>query len=235
MKDTDFYNAESNAYSKKRYPELATTFTQFFFKERLRLTLLLLKKFLPKHGSVSMLEIGCADGVVARAVWQNHSENVASFDAVDIAPQMIAVAQKNNADTPIHFSVRDTVALPSVYDCIVEVGVLNYLQLADELNAVQAALTPRGTYICSISGLSSLQTTLKGWEGYMHLHPYAYYEQEFAKRFTIVRAMPVGFFVPLLWKVPAVARILQPLIEKIALSLVPNLAHEKIYVLTTKN
>lgn len=234
MKDTNFYNTESAAYSAKRYPKLATTFTQFFFKERLRVTLALLQQCLPAEPAVSTLEIGCADGVVARALWQQFGSKLLPFEAIDLSPQMIDIAKKNNADTPIQFAVRSGVALPKTYDCIVEVGVLNYLALAPELDAVQAALSSRGVYICSISGESSLQTTLKGGEGYMHLESYATYEEEFAKRFTVAYVAPVGLFVPWLWKVPAMARILQQVIESIVLFILPKLAHEKIYVLTCK-
>lgn len=235
MKDTAFYNAESSRYSGKRYPSLARTFTQHFFKERLRLTLILLTKYLPAQKNIDALEIGCADGVVARAVWEAFPGAFTKFDAVDLASQMIEVAKQTNADIPVHFLVREGSTLPGTYACIIEIGVLNYLALEEELNAVSRALQPRGVYICSISGSSSVQTALKGADDFMHLRSYAQYEEAFAKHFNTLRVVPVGFFVPLLWKVPASARVLQPLIERALLSLVPNWAHEKIYVLTPKS
>jgi SAM-dependent methyltransferase len=235
MKDTDFYNKESATYSAKRYPAKAATFTQFFFKERLRLTLGLLEKYVQEKREVSLLEIGCADGVVARAIWQKFGQNIAAFDATDIAPDMIEAAKKNNADTPIRFSVREGISLPARHDCIIEVGVLNYLDLEEELDAVASVLAPGDAYVCSLVGRSSLLNTFKGkGDGLLHLNSYRGYESEIRKRFEIQKTVATGFFIPWLWKLPAVARALQPIIEKM-LAFMPGLAHEKIYVLISKN
>ena len=234
MKDTNFYNTESAVYSAKRYPKLATTFTQFFFKERLRVTLTLLQKYMQGKGSISLLEIGCADGVVARAIWQRFGVKLSPFEAIDLSPKMIEVAKCSNTDTPITFEVRSGVALLKNYNCIIEIGVLNYLTLEEELASVRSALLPKGVYVCSISGKSSLQTSLKGEEGFMHLLSYKQYEEKFNKMFTIITAVPVGLFVPWLWKVPALARLVQPIVDISILWIAPNSAHEKIYVLTLK-
>jgi SAM-dependent methyltransferase len=233
MKDTAFYNNEASIYSAKRYPQKPVTFTQFFFKERLQKALGLVGAFLHAKQSATLLEIGCADGVVARALWERFPAALARIDAVDISPGMIEAAAQKNADTPIRFSVRDTAPLLDKYDLIIETGVLNYTDTATDFAEAAQRLTPDGEYICSIAGSSSAQQGLKGDSQYLHLYSYKIYEAELQKYFTIACTVPVGLFVPLLWKLPALARILQPVAE-LVLKIAPNLALEKIYVLTGK-
>jgi SAM-dependent methyltransferase len=229
MKDTEFYNAESLQYSSKRYPVAATTFTQFFFKERLAKTLLHIEKYLKeKHSAVSLLEVGCADGVVVEQIYKQFGKSFNAIDAIDISPGMIEAAKKNTT-APIRYSVREA-TLPGTYDLVIEVGVLNYSDFSEDMRAVSAALREGGVYICSVAGSSSLQHTLKGGDGYGNLRSYAEYEKEMRNYFVIERAEPVGFFVPLLWKVPVVARAVQPIVEWL-LKPLQSLALEKVYVL----
>lgn len=234
MKDSTFYNTESGTYSSKRYPKTAHTFTQFFFKERLCLTLHLLQKYLPKNETASLLEIGCADGVVVRAIYDRFSTAFTRIDAVDAAPQMIEVAKAHHAETSITFAVRNNTVPLETHTVIIEIGVLNYTALEAELAAVARALAPGGVYLCSLVDMSSLQNTLIGKDGFMHIQSQSEYKKQLYKYFNILQTVPVGFFVPWLWKLPAVAHVVQPVIEQIGRTLAPNLAHEKIYVLATK-
>ncbi len=230
VKDTEFYNAESNKYSAKRYPSRATTFTQYFFKERLAQTLSLIAA-MPEAVRHETLEVGCADGVVARAIWQRFSHSICTIAAIDISPGMIAAAKRHNDDTSIQFSVREGTALSGRYGLVVEIGVLNYLDVDQELPAVASVLRADGRYLCSIAGNSSLYSRLRGQESYHDWRTYAAYEQQMRRHFTIERIVPVGCFVPLLWRVPAVARLVQPIIDSLARAVLPNAMHEKIYVL----
>lgn len=232
-KDTAFYDAESAQYSGKRYPARARTFTQFFFKERLRRTLGEIGRFVSGKQGLSVLEVGCADGVVARAIWKAHGGAFSNILANDIAPEMVRIAQERNADTPIHFEQR-TGHEVGPYDLIIEIGVLNFSTLKDEYAEVERLLAPDGRFICSLSSTTSLQHRLKGSDGYRHLRSYREYEKELTERFDIVRAIPVGFFVPWLWKMPPLGRLLQPLVDHLGAFLMPNGAHEKVYVLARK-
>ncbi len=230
-KDTHFFNTQSNVYSARRYPVIPLTFTQFFFKERLRAVLTLLMPVLGRGEPKAVLEVGCADGVVARAVWEEYHAHIASFEANDIAPHMIETAKQEHGDTPIQFSLRTGEPLVGTYHTVIEVGVLNYTDTAVDFAQIARVLAPEGRYICSLSATSSLQNRLKGATGYAHLLSYAEYEKEMCRYFRIEAVQPVGFFVPHLWKWPWLARRVQPLLELIGAVLVPSWAHEKVYTL----
>lgn len=233
MKDTAFFNAQSASYSSKRYPAKPVIFTQYFFKRRLALTLDALAPALAAPDR-SVLELGCADGVVAAAIAERFADSIGTFDATDIAPEMIAAAQKQYARSAIRFSVREQSRVEGAYDAIIEVGVLNYTDLEEELEAVAAALAPGGRYVCSIAGDSSIQYVLKGGAGYLHARSYAAYERAFKKHFRIIRTQSVGFFIPYLWKLPALARLVQPIAERILGTVAPGLALEHLYVLEAR-
>jgi SAM-dependent methyltransferase len=184
--------------------------------------------------NLSLLEVGCADGVVIRTIWEKFPHVFSSLKAIDIAPEMISAAKNLNTGTPIDFEVRTEEVLKDTSDIIVEIGVLNFADFKEEFGVMAASLTPDGTYLCSLSSSTSLYNRLKGASGYRHLNSYAEYERELREYFVIESVDGVGFFVPWLWKMPALARALQPVIEKVALTFVPSLAHEKIYVLTPR-
>jgi SAM-dependent methyltransferase len=234
MKDTAFYNTESAVYSAKRYPVRPETFTQYFFKARLACALSLLDSLLQKK-ETSVLEIGSADGIVARAVWEQFPNTRAHFDAIDISPEMIRVASTRHADTAIQFSVRKAHELSGTYDLVLQLGVLNYLDIDVELPQIQKILAWGGHYVCSISASSSLQHRLKGSDGYRHLHSYEEYEALLRQHFFVRHTEAVGFFIPFLWRIPMLARFTQPIVEWFGKNLVPALALEKIYVLEAKS
>lgn len=234
MKDSNFYNAESLKYSSKRYPDKANTFTQFFFKERLRITLSVLQQLLNGRRNVSLLEIGCADGIIIRRVWETFSNYFGRIEATDVAEEMITQATQKNTHTPIHFFRRET-QLPGNNDIILEIGVLNLISVQDECKAVAEALHHFGYFICSLSGASSLQHRLKGQDRLAHLESYQVYERILGEHFNLLRSEPIGFFIPWLWKIPQLGRVLQPFVEWVGKHIAPNLAHEKLYVLTPKS
>jgi SAM-dependent methyltransferase len=233
MKDTNYYNQESTSYSRKRYPERETDYVQFFFKRRLQIVLGMLGNFLEKRDArVALLEVGIADGVVLRSVYDAFGPRLARVEGNDIAPEMVAAAKAINGNRPISYAVREGSALPAGFDIVLEVGVLNYAPWQEDIKAAYDALRPGGIYICSIAGRGSLRMRLKGGEEtFTHFLDYKEYEDAMAEGFAIEERRPCGFFVPLIWRVPALALTVQPAVEFILSSVVPRMAHEYVYVL----
>ncbi|HVV15531.1 MAG TPA: methyltransferase domain-containing protein [Candidatus Paceibacterota bacterium] len=233
MKDTDYYNQESVNYSRKRYPERETDYVQYFFKRRLKLVLGMLGRFLKNRPApAALLEVGIADGVVLRAAYDAFSAKLGRVEGNDIAPDMVAAAKAANGARPIAYFVREGALLHGGFDVVLEVGVLNYAPWQEDLKAAHGALRPGGVYICSIAGQGSLHARMRGGEeGFENMLSYREYEEYMRSLFTIVQTVPCGFFVPFIWRFPALARVLQRLAEACMLPVAPGLAHEKVYVL----
>lgn len=231
-KDTNFYDKESRGYSKKRYPDVDTEYLHFFFKKRLG-TLLSYIDFISKDKTgMNLLEIGCADGVVMEAI-SSHSKSFSSLLGIDVSPKMIEVAKYEVQGSNVSFSLREGKAF-GLYDVIVEVGVLNMVDLAEELIFVKKHLKNGGYYICSIASGSSLRARIKsrrGEDGFSHFRRFEEYDFELKGNFKVLKSMYYGLFVPLLWKVPFVARITQPFFEDLFQCFAKSLFHEKIYLL----
>lgn len=237
LKDTEFYNKASNSYSADRYPAIAHSYTQFFFKRRLALIVDAFKRvILETDKELSVFEIGCADGVVLREIYETFRSNFSYFLGIDLSPKMIEVASRENSDTGIVFKTRDEYYDTKRYDVVVEVGVINYvLDVEREMTYAHSALKDGGHYICSLAGTDSFLHRVKpGEKGYNNFLSYADYESLLRKHFEIQEIIPVGFFVPFLWRIPALARIVQPIVEGILKPLTPNLFHENIYLVKRK-
>lgn len=233
MKNTTYYNDESVQYSKKRYPEHATNFTHFLFKKRLELLLRLLKDINPNISNGSFLEIGCADGVVAFEILKTHPM-LASFLGVDVSEGMINVAKTQNTFIHAQFSLRDDEELKKKhFDVVLEVGVLNLTDFGVDLSLSKQILGNDGYYICSLASSTSLSAKWKpeNISAYKHLLTYDAYEKEITQYFEIHKAIPYGLFIPHLWKIPLIARVIQPTVEFFIRFFAPDLFHEKIYLL----
>lgn len=236
-KDTEFYNRISGSYSKDRYPEVATSYTQFFFKRRLELLVGAIEQTTLARGSgLSILEIGCADGVVLRRVYEVFKRSFSEFVGLDISPKMIAVASRENSDTGILFKVRNDYCDLRKFNLILEVGVINYAESVNsEIAYAHSVLEDGGYYICSFAGASSLLNRIKpGDKGYHNFLSYEAYEKTMQKFFKIEKKIPVGILIPLLWRLPIIARFKQPIVENLFKYISPNLFHENIYVLRKK-
>ncbi|HVU80074.1 MAG TPA: class I SAM-dependent methyltransferase [Candidatus Paceibacterota bacterium] len=233
MKDTDYYNQESSQYSSKRYPERETDYVQFFFKYRLKLVLDMLGRSLENRSApAALLEVGTANGVVLRAAYDAFGAKLGRVEGNDIAPDMVGAAKAANGNRPISYFVREGSALPGGFDVVLEVGVLNYAPWQEDLKAAHGALQPGGVYICSIAGQGSFHARMRGGEeGFDNMLSYAEYERHMRSLFTVAEAVPCGFFVPLIWRFPAAARVVQRAAEVLMRRIAPSLAHEKIYVL----
>ena len=232
QKDTRYYDKESSQYSGKRYPAHPSTYVQSFYLRRLKLLLSLVGKTMRGVG-LRLIEIGCADGVVTRALYDRFSGVFSDVAGVDISPKMIGAAKAQAGGRDISFGLRDTYTFIGQYDLVVEVGVINYADDREELRFARRIVGDGGYYLCSIAGTSSLWNRLKPDEdkGFNNFRSYAEYEAEIREHFTILTSVPVGLFIPHIWKVPALARIVQPLVESLLAPLFPNLFHEKLYLL----
>lgn len=229
-KDTNFYDAESSKYSAKRYPKVAQNRIQHFFKSRLSIILCELQRYLRPNST--LLEIGCADGIIIRSIYDKFSGMLVSAEGVDISPGMIEVARSLLGDRKISFALRNELEQRS-FDYVIEVGVVNYADFEEEMSHVCEILSPDGIYICSLAGTDSLSQKLNpaAQEGFRNFLSYSEYEKGLQQHFEIVAAKPVGLFIPYIWAIPAAARLIQPLMEKILSLISPNLFLEKVYVL----
>lgn len=231
MKDSSFYNQESTQYSAKRYPPVATTYIQFFFKERLRLTIEQLKAAVVSKEHLTLLEVGCADGVVLREISKQLDGVFSKLVGIDTAEGMVAQARVHTTDSRTQFFLRGEEVVDGPVDVIVEIGVANYADIDEELKYTHEHLADDGVYILSLAGKGSLNAFFGKGVGYRNFLLYRDYEQKIAALFRVETVIPCGFFVPLLWRMPRVARMVQPAIEKVMAMIMPNVFHEKIYIL----
>ncbi len=238
MKDTNYYNVESSIYSSKRYPERTTDYLHYFFKKRLSIVLAFVKKNVTDKNGLKLLEIGCADGVITKRIEEKFGDKFSEIQGIDLSPQMIETAEKNKTlNSKIKYLVRtESNAIENSFDFIVEVGVINFTDFLAELQFVQKSLQREGLYILSIAGRDALVVRFgrNKVEAYKNLLNYSDYEKKIVEYFDIIEVIPYGFWLPGLWKLPALARMMQPVLDFIFTISLPNLFHEKIYLLKLK-
>ena len=231
-KDISYYNKESVQYSSKRYPEKTRTYVQFFFKRRLARMLKKLKPYIEHTTEVKVLEIGCADGVILRALDTNFKKYISTMVGVDTSPEMIEVATKTNGGIS-SFYVRGSEPT-TISDLILEIGVINYADAPTDMTYVHSRLSEKGTYILSVAGHDSLNARFGQGKGYNNFLSYKEYEALIQKYFLIDAVVPVGLYIPLMWRIPFIALPLQYVCECLFMPFLPNLFHEKIYFLKKK-
>lgn len=232
-RDTAFYNKASATYSSERYPAIPRSYRQFFFTRRLAVLIQEIEPLVAPAGTpLSLLEVGCADGVVMRAIYDKFGSHFRELHGNDVSPDMIASAKRLHAGTPLTFSVRTEEPENARYDMLIETGVINYTDPATEIEYAARTLKDTGWYIVSYAGKGSFWDVFKpGKKGYQNLLSYQEFEALVKKKFTIEKAVPVGFFVPLLWRLPSVAASIQTVVELMCSHFAPNRAHEKMYLL----
>lgn len=232
IKDTEFYNKESAVYSEKRYPTVPISYTQFFFKERLRLTLKALKKYIGDKHNLSLLETGCADGIVLKEIKDSYGGHFSRLIGTDISSGMIQAAFQKFGNLGLDFKIRNEYIQTEHHDIVVEIGVINYAKLEDEFFDISQKLKDDGVAIISLAGTGSLwDRTRKSDAGFNTFLPYKDYEIAITRKFTILEIVPVGLPIPILWRIPSFARITTSITEKILRPLIPSLFHEKIYII----
>lgn len=235
MENIDYYNQENKRYSQKRYPGEMIDYLHFFFRKRLELA----KKFLKQiaKNNDNLLEIGCADGIVAFEINSEFKNVFHSIVGIDNAPKMIEVALSNKAISPnVKFFLRDDWKTDMSYDIILEIGVFNFTDMVKEIDFVRDTLKREGYYICSVASKKSLKNYLRREDkDFKNFLTFKQYEKEFLKYFSIIDMHPYGLFVPYLWKFPEVGRKLQPILERLFAIILPDIFHEKIFLLRLKD
>ncbi len=234
-KDTTYYNNEGPIYSQKRYPGVSTEYIHFFFKRRKDILMDILSSLLQNDShEKSLIEVGCADGVVIRSIHLQF-KNITRLIGIDASPAMIETAKKISP-YEIEFKVRANEHYGK-FDMVVEVGVVNLTDFGTELRFAQDHMKPEGYYICTLASKTSLLSIFKSkavYTAFNHLMSFKEYEEQLRKDFDITMSKPYGLFIPYIWKVPTLARIIQPLAETLLQPFVPRLFHEKIYLLKKK-
>jgi SAM-dependent methyltransferase len=228
-----FYDSESDQYSKKRYEGLLSTYTQFLFRKRLEIFLGMFKQIAGQR-KVSLLDIGCADGIVINRIQRAFPQSTHKVVGIDISPQMIAQARESIKDPRASFYLRNE-APQEMYGVILELGV-HVENLEDEIQYVKNHLVNGGYFIYSVAGRDSLHARIK-LQNAAYVKDYRSYadaERILSEHFEIVDSQAYGFFIPKLWSIPPLARVLQPIIDSILRGITPSLFHEKIYLLRDK-
>jgi len=231
-KQVDYYNARSANYSEVRYPKITLSYTQYIFKKRLEIFLDFLERIeetLPENATI--LEIGCADGVVFKAIEEKFPGRFVKLVGIDVSPKMISEAKNRNKNLRALFFLRDEFKLKK-FDLIIELGIHPY-NLDGELNYVNECLNSKGYYFYSAVGRKSVFVGLKlRAEKYLNDYKsYKQYEQIFGKNFILENSEVYGLFIPKLWSVPFLGRLLQPIFDSVFSKIIPERLHEKIYCL----
>ncbi len=238
MKDTNYYNSESEIYSQKRYPGKTGDYIHYFFKKRLAIVIDMIGKIIVLGDRFNLLEVGCADGVVIKKIEERFGNKFSEMQGIDLSPLMIEAAKKNSAEnSKIRYKVRNNdYKVVANFDIIIEVGVINYTDFLAELKFAQKNLRKGGCYILSVAGKDALMVKLgkAKKEAFNSLLNYADYEKKIVEYFNIIKVVPCGFWLPGLWKLPILARIVQPCLDFLLLYPLPNFFHEKVYLLKTK-
>lgn len=228
----NFYDAVSGDYSTHRYTLVTESYSQHIFKKRRDLFLVMLgsiEKNLPKDASI--LEVGCADGVLFKAVEEKFPGRFSKLVGMDISPKMIEEAKKQNTNPKAVFYLKDQMPTDT-YDLVIELGVHPF-DLDAELAYASSHLRSRGYFLYDLVSSESLFTKikLKDKPYIKDYQSYRSYETSLRKYFSIIQASVYGLFVPKLWAVPAIGRNLQPVFDTVFKKIAPELFHEKIYLL----
>lgn len=231
----DFYNQASASYSNRRYLGKPKSYVQFFFQRRKALTIALMDKLVVGRQNLKLLDVACADGVMSFALLERFPKLWAKIVGVDIAPKMIEVAQANNKDSRLSFFVKDETPAET-YDVVLGLGFITGTILAEEIAFVKKHLSPEGFYICTLPAKHSLKALLTiRHEAYRQDYwTYSQYEKFLSRHFEILSARPYGLFIPVIWRFPALARLLQTVVETFLAPLLPWACHEKIYLLKNR-
>lgn len=229
-KDTEYYNKEGHLYSQKRYPSIDTDFVHFFFKKRRDILMKMLGRIVNGKAGLTLLEIGCADGVIIREI-KNSFKNIIRLVGIDISDAMITEAMKIERSLGIEFYLKEANKHFGDFDIVVEIGVLNLTDIEKEFIFVKKHLKSGGYYICSFASNTSLLSILKIKKDTFYNHlSFDGYEKLIKDHFTIVSSESYGIFIPFIWKIPVLARFMQSIFEFV-FKLIPSFFHERIYVL----
>ncbi|MFZ2522097.1 MAG: class I SAM-dependent methyltransferase [Minisyncoccia bacterium] len=231
----DYYDNQSGQYSQKRYEGKTETYFQFLFKRRRQIFL----GFIASLGDFKdfrLFEIGCADGVLIKKILQKMPNSFSKIVGIDISPKMLEKARATTADSRVSYFLRGEEDFSIKYNLVLEVGV-HVSDLLTEVKFVSNKLSVGGYFIYSTAGKNSLHARIKLRDKDYAKEYITYFkcEEILNRYFEIISSQGYGLFIPKLWAVPALARVVQPIAEALFRKILPNLFHEKIYLLRKKN
>ncbi len=234
--NTTFYDKASGEYSNRRYKSGTNSYIQFFFKRRLSLTIDILQKYISGRTNLLLLEVGCADGIVIETIDSKYPNNFIKYTGTDISPEMIRVASEKNKNSKISYYLKNS-SEQGEFDFVLAIGFLSPGIFDREFNYIKKFLKKGGIAIVSMASKDSIYTKIKlrDQEYSKDYWNHDKYREFLQKDFDILNAEPCGLFIPKLWSIPVLARIVQPVLESILKYIIPNLFHEKLYVLRRKS
>jgi SAM-dependent methyltransferase len=230
--NTQFYDKASTEYSNRRYKGKTLSYIQFFFKRRLSLTLIILSELIKGREKLRLLEAGCADGIIINTILKVFPDNFTNCVGTDISPGMIEAANKRNTNKNISYFLKEG-GESGYFDFVLALGFLSPSIFDIEFAYFKKNIKPDGIIILTLASRKSIYTRLKlQKESYIKDYwTHEEYEEFLKKDFEILTTRPYGFFIPKLWAFPRIAVYVQPLVENIMAKILPNLFHEKLYVL----
>ena len=233
---SDYYDKESSVYSEKRYFGAPQTYVKFYFKNRMKIVLELLSKILKNEKNLALLDVACADGVITEAIDRTFPNVFSRLVGTDISPLMVSTAQNKFAkDSRFSFFVKDLCPVEQ-YDVALGLGYISASIFNEEMNFLKIRLKTGGYYVCTLASPNSIYAKLKlSHETYIKdYRSYDEYRKMLSPHFHIIDEVSSGIFIPKLWAFPRLARVIQPMAEILFRNILPNLFHEKIYLLRKK-
>ncbi|MEQ1561365.1 MAG: methyltransferase [Nitrospira sp.] len=233
---SEYYDKESSVYSEKRYSGAPNTYIKFYFKNRMRVVLVLLSKIIKDKNNLSLLDIACADGVITEAIDRAFPNVFSKFVGTDISPLMVSTARDRfSKDHRYSFFVKDECPIEQ-FDIALGLGYISASIFDEEMAFLNLRLKTGGYYVCTLASPNSIYAKIKlSKEKYIgDYREYGVYRKMLLKHFDILDEIPSGIFIPKLWAFPALARVVQPYLEKVFKKISPNLFHERIYLLRKK-
>ncbi|MES3005119.1 MAG: class I SAM-dependent methyltransferase [Patescibacteria group bacterium] len=231
-----YYNQESSQYSNKRYDKHIDTYVKFFFNKRRDIVFQILRGITKDKKDLLLLDIACADGIISRSVDKFFPNVFSKIVGTDIAPDMVIQAQKlSGEDKKFSFFVKNE--CPEVeFDIVLATGYLSAGIFDNEMAFLDRRIKRGGLYICTAASSKSIYAKLKTYNKpyYKDYRTYSQYKKMLEEHFEVLEEYPYGLFIPKLWAFPRLARKIQPIVESIFKNIVPNLFHEKVYLLRKK-
>jgi trans-aconitate methyltransferase len=147
-----------------------------------------------------ILEIGCGPGNITRYLLNKRPDF--KIQATDIAPNMIALAQKNNPEARFStMDCRDIESIDQKFDGIVCGFCIPYISEEEAIKLISdcANLLKSGgiiylSFVDSDQGESGYKSTSTGERTYFYYHPFTTILLNLKKnKFTQIKTMPVEF------------------------------------------
>src|SRR4051812_11232947 len=105
--DTSFYDKESGHYSARRYEGTVFAYIQYFFRRRLNVVADLIRSQAANTSGLTLIEDGCADGVVLREIVRKFPGRFSHVIGTDISPRMIDMARDISPQKEISYFVKN--------------------------------------------------------------------------------------------------------------------------------